>query len=197
MKKQLSLFIFSSFIFSILFTGCIHLNGYAPMTATEKIQKIEEIEDIPEKNLAIIKYAEAVGDSLAPTYNTAVCTEYLVKILEHFTPLTKKDKRLINIVDADTLVESIYADEARIRGVQTALVKSKKGISIEDPDMVRPGDLVQFWNVFFNVPKGHCGIVLDLVPNRYITLISSSKRTEGHGVQTYYWPEKAYFVRLN
>lgn len=177
--------------------SCLPLNGYAPFTATESVKRIEEIEDIPERNLAIIKYAEAVGDSLAPTYNTAVCTEYLVKIIEHFTPLTAKDKRLINIVDVDTLVEAIYADAPKIRGVQTALVKSKKGKSIDDPEMVRPGDLVQFWNVFFNEPKGHCGIVLDYEPNRYITLISSSKRTEGHGVQTYYWPEKAYFVRLN
>ncbi len=177
--------------------SCLNLGGYTPFSASEKVVNIKDLEDIPERNLAIIKYAAAVGDSLAPTYNTAVCTEYLIKIIEHFTPLTSKDKRLINIVDADTLIESINADELKIRGVQTALVKSKKGKSIEDPYLVKPGDMVQFWNVFFDEAKGHCGIVLDIEPNRFITLISSSKRTEGHGVQTYYWPEKAYFVRLN
>jgi hypothetical protein len=177
--------------------SCLNWSSFGPVSTSETVKQITEAEDIPIKNLAILKYAEEVGDSLAPTYTSAVCTEYLVKILEHFTKLSVKEKRTINIVGIDTLIQAINADAPGIRGVQTALVKSKKGTSIDDPNEVKPGDLVQFWNLYWDVPKGHCGIVLDVQPNRYLTLISSSKSTEGHGVQTYYWPEKAYFVRLN
>lgn len=197
MQKQFVILLIIVFISSTLFMSCLNWSGFGPIHTSATVKQIVDLKDIPAKNLAILKYAEAVGDSLAPTYNSAVCTEYLVKILEHFTKLSSMDKRIINIVGIDTLLEAINADAPGIRGVQTALYKSKKGTIIEDPNEVKPGDLVQFWNIYWDVPRGHCGIVLDLQPNRYMTLISSSKSTEGHGVQTYYWPEKAYFVRMN
>jgi hypothetical protein len=152
---------------------------------------------IPEKNKALLAYVEANGRSVAPDYHEVVCTEFIIKVLDKFQPLTKQEKRDIRIITEDDLTDLINADAAIIKGVQTALVKAGKGIMIDDPNKVLPGDLVQFWDTFYGGAWGHCGIVSQIEPNKTLTLHSSHPFTSGYGIQTFNWPEKVFFVRLN
>jgi hypothetical protein len=69
-------------------------------------------------------------------------------------------------------------------------------MEIKESTDALPGDFVQFWNVFKGQAYGHCGIVLDIQPNKTITLYSSHPLTGGYGKQAYLWPDKIYFVRL-
>jgi hypothetical protein len=151
---------------------------------------------LPEKNKRMLSYVETNGRSIAPEYHPVVCTEFLIKVLDRFEPLTKLEKRDIRIITEDNLVELIEAEAAIIKGVQNALTKSGKGIVIEDPAKVLPGDLVQFWDTFYGGAWGHCGIVSELEPNKTLTLHSSHPFTNGYGIQTFNWPEKVFFVRL-
>jgi hypothetical protein len=151
---------------------------------------------LPEKNKKILSYVEANGRSIAPEYHAVVCTEFVIKVLDTFGPLSKQEKKDIRIITEDNLVELIEADAAIIKGVQNALTKSGKGIVIDDPAKVLPGDLVQFWDTFYGGAWGHCGIVSQLEPNKTLTLHSSHPFTNGYGIQTFNWPGKVFFVRL-
>jgi hypothetical protein len=152
---------------------------------------------LPAKNKKMLAYVEVNGRSIAPEYHAVVCTEFVIKVLDTFEPLSKQEKKDIRIITEDNLVELIKADAAIIKGVQNALVKSEKGIVIDDPNKVLPGDLVQFWDTFYGGAWGHCGIVSQIEPNKTLTLHSSHPFTGGYGIQTFNWPEKAFFVRLN
>jgi hypothetical protein len=152
---------------------------------------------IPEKNQKLLAYIEANGRTVAPDYHEVVCTEFVIKVLDAFEPLTKQEKKDIRIITEDDLTELINADAAIIKGVQTALVKAGKGVVIDDPDKVLPGDLVQFWDTFYGGAWGHCGVVSQIEPNKTLTLHSSHPFTGGYGIQTFNWPEKVFFVRLN
>jgi hypothetical protein len=152
---------------------------------------------IPEKNQKLLAYIEANGRTVAPDYREVVCTEFVIKVLDAFEPLTKQEKKDIRIITEDDLTELINADAAIIKGVQTALVKAGKGVVINDPDKVLPGDLVQFWDTFYGGAWGHCGVVSQIDPNKTLTLHSSHPFTGGYGIQTFNWPEKVFFVRLN
>jgi hypothetical protein len=152
---------------------------------------------IPEKNQKLLAYIEANGRTVAPDYREVVCTEFVIKVLDAFEPLTKQEKKDIRIITEDDLAELINADAAIIKGVQTALVKAGKGVVINDPDKVLPGDLVQFWDTFYGGAWGHCGVVSQIDPNKTLTLHSSHPFTGGYGIQTFNWPEKVFFVRLN
>jgi hypothetical protein len=110
--------------------------------------------------------------------------------------LTKTEKNDIRIITDSQLDSLVEAESPIIKGVQTALLKSNKGIEIKESSEVLPGDFVQFWKVFRGRPYGHCGIVLDIKPDRTLTLYSSHPLTDGYGTQRYLWPEKIYFVRL-
>jgi len=196
MRIRILLFSFIALSASLTLIACSPWISGKEVTVETVIKENDSVRTIPPLNISIMKMADSLGPEIAPTYETAVCTEYLIGVLNKIHPLTKKQMNSIRIVDHDTLELAIAADAPNIRGVQTALVNGKLGIAIDDPQDVRPGDLIQFWNISYMGPKGHCGIVLDLVPNRYITLMSSSTRTNGHGVQTFWWPEKTYFVRM-
>jgi hypothetical protein len=152
---------------------------------------------IPEKNQKLLAYIEANGRTVAPDYREVVCTEFVIKVLDTCEPLTKQEKKDIRIITEDDLTELINADAAIIKGVQTALVKAGKGVVINDPDKVLPGDLVQFWDTFYGGAWGHCGVVSQIDPNKTLTLHSSHPFTGGYGIQTFNWPEKVFFVRLN
>ena len=151
---------------------------------------------LPEKNKKILAYVEANGRTVAPEYHAVVCTEFLINVLDKFEPLTKKEKRDIRIITDEDLSDLIEKDAPIIKGVQTALVNSGKGIVIEDPADVLPGDLVQFWDTFYGGAWGHCGIVAQLEPTESLTLHSSHPFTSGYGIQQFEWPDKAFFVRL-
>ena len=45
--------------------------------------------DVPARNKQVIDFIESQGKALAPTYNEAVCTEFVIHVVEHFVPLTR------------------------------------------------------------------------------------------------------------
>jgi hypothetical protein len=151
---------------------------------------------IPDKNKKILAFIELHGQEISPTYYKAVCTEFIIEVLNKFTPLSKQEKKDIRIITNKSLDSLVRKDAPVIRGVQTALVKSGKGIMIEKIEDVLPGDFVQFWEGVSGQQYGHCGVVVSVEPGEYLTLYSSHPSTNGYGKQKYPWPEKLYFVRL-
>ncbi len=151
----------------------------------------------PEVNRRLIRYVEANGASIAPTYQDAVCTVFLERILENFTPLTKAERKTINIATTESL-DKLRAKAAPIlQGVHHALVASGKGTSVDIRD-AQPGDLVQFWYNWGGQSRGHCGVIRSVHPGwGFMTLYSSSQSGNGYGVQNYWIPSEVYVVRLN
>jgi hypothetical protein len=186
------LIVISVFVVSI----AIFWYNTQPVWIVDKKVKKEVLNNLPTKNKKTIEFIEANGPSLAPSYKVAVCTEFVIKVINKAAPLTKLEKNDIRIITNAALDSLIEAESPIIKGVQTALVKSGKGTEIKESTHVLPGDFVQFWNVFQGEGYGHCGVVLDVNPNKTITLYSSHPFTNGYGKQEYLWPEKIYFVRL-
>jgi len=151
---------------------------------------------LPTKNKQILELLEAEGKQMAPTYNDVVCTEFVIKVIDSFEPLSKIEKNDIRIITTENLDSLVQNESAVIKGVKTALLKEEKGIDIVKCEDVRPGDFVQFWNVYQNKVYGHCGVVFNINANKTITLYSSHPFTDGFGKQEYLWPDKIYFVRL-
>jgi hypothetical protein len=158
---------------------------------------IDSARELPGINRQIIDFIETHGNKIAPTYDTAVCTEFVIQIIDHFKSLTKEERKLIRIITDEDLSTLIQTNSPVIKGVQTSLLHAKKGTIIENTDEVRPGDFVQFWNIYNASAYGHCGVVLSLEPNEKITVYSSHPLTNGYGKQTFMWPDKLFFVRLN
>lgn len=174
--------------------GVFWFNTQPVWIVGKKVDK-EVLDNLPITNKKIIEFIEVSGSDLAPTYKAAVCTEFVIKVINNIDPLTKteeNDIRIIANVELDSLIE---AESPIIKGVQTALVKGGKGVAIAEGNVL-PGDFVQFWNIFQGQAYGHCGIILDIDPNKTITLYSSHPFTGGYGKQEYRWPEKIFFVRL-
>lgn len=151
---------------------------------------------IPVQNIQIINFVETHGQELAPDYEGTVCTEFVIKVIEKFKNLTQEEKQLIRIITTEQLDSLIIMDAPIIKGVQTAIIKGGKGIEIDKFKDVKPGDFVQFWNLFKDKEYGHCGIVLEIVPNESITVYSSHPVTNGYGKHKFLWPDKIYFARL-
>ena len=151
---------------------------------------------IPAKNKSIIDYIEKHGQSLAPNYESVVCTEFVIKVLNQFTTLTRNEARGIRIITSEDLVELINTGDPIIKGVQTALIENGKGIAVDNPKSVKPGDFVQFWNLNGGSAYGHCGIVHAINPKHTLTVYSSHPLTNGYGKQEFLWPQKVFFVRL-
>ena len=149
----------------------------------------------PLKNLMILNYIEEYGSFLAPDYEKVVCTEFLIKVISAYTPLSNVEKNQIRIITNDNLVQLIENESTPIKGVQTALIQNNKGRKLDIAE-VMPGDFVQFWNTYRGEVYGHCGVVLDIDPDQSITLYSSHPLTGGYGKQVFLWPDKVYFVRL-
>jgi len=152
--------------------------------------------DVPARNKQVIDFIESQGKALAPTYNEAVCTEFVIHVVEHFVPLTRAEKKAIRIITSEDLKQLIDRDAPVIKGVQTALAATGKGKPIAKFEDVRPGDFVQFWNVYNGSAYGHCGVVLCIDPNESITLYSSHPVTDGFGQHEFSWPDKVFFIRL-
>jgi len=167
-----------------------------PVWPVDRKIEFNKLAALPVLNRQVIAFIQAEGHDLAPTYKSVVCTEFVIKVINNIKPLTTREKNDIRITTNARLDSMIYADAPAIKGVQTALLRSNKGIAIEESNEVLPGDFVQFWNVFQGRAYGHCGVVLDIDPDKTITLYSSHPVTRGYGTQKYLWPEKIYFVRL-
>lgn len=167
-----------------------------PVWPVHKEIEADKLKVLPATNRKVVKFIQAEGQNLAPTYQSVVCTEFVIKVIDQVNPLTKTEKNDIRIITDSQLDSLVEADSPIIKGVQTALLRGNKGIQIQESSDVLPGDFVQFWKVFQGRAYGHCGIVLDIEPNKTLTLYSSHPFTDGYGTQEYLWPEKVYFVRL-
>jgi hypothetical protein len=149
------------------------------------------------KNRAILKYADAYGAKISPTYQEAVCTEYLIQIIDHFNPLNKDQKNKIRIITQENIDTLLNQNDLIPAGVYYSLSSTDIGIPIDDIREVKAGDFVQFWDKFNGRRYGHCGIVRAVdIEKGIMSLYSSSPRTNGHGKQIYVIPEYVYFVRL-
>jgi len=179
---------------SLLITGYINRKGSNPDPQNETRQVSPEA--VPDLNKQLLEYARKHGTRISPTYEKAVCTEFLIQVIEPFRPLTKKEKNDIRILTKEPLGSLVEKDDPVIKGVQTALVSSGKGEIITQPEDVLPGDLVQFWTSWLWYPTGHCGVVVSLQPGKKLTLYSSHPFTNGFGKYAFEWPGKTYFVRL-
>ena len=153
------------------------------------------LKTLPPKNKKIIELLEDKGAAFAPGYKEAVCTEFIISIIEEFDPLTNHEKNDIRIITTKDVGHLIQNDAAVIRGIQAALTYQGKGTVIKEHEVL-PGDFVQFWNIYQGKEYGHCGIVLDINLHKTISLYSSHPLTDGFGKQMYLWPDKLYFVRL-
>lgn len=176
----------------IVFFSCINLvQSVIENNYTNGIHEAKE--NIPEKNKRIIEYAEKYGPAISPTYEQAVCTEFVIGILEKFIDLTKEDKKRIRIITNEDIYVLRSQHSPIAKGVYYALILSGKGDAVDKPVNVKPGDFVQFWYQNW----GHCGIVksIDLKLNS-MELYSSFPSTNGYGMQNFKIPEEAYFVRL-
>jgi len=183
----------------VLLTG-IGLGSYwihtQPIWVCDSQHDPKVLSHLPNRNKLVVDWIETHGTDLAPTYEEAVCTEFVINVLDHFGPLSKDEKRKLRIITQENIIELLNRRSSVIRGVQTALYQSHRGIIIERAEDVRPGDFVQIWNVYQGQEYGHCGIVFDIVPHQSLTLYSSHPLTGGYGKQQYLWPDQAYFVRL-
>jgi hypothetical protein len=154
------------------------------------------LDNLPLKNKQIVELIEINGKEIAPNYKDVACTEFVIKVIDNFDPLTQAEKNDIRIITKQGLDSLIINESPIIRGVQTALLDANKGTRIDKIEDIKPGDFVQFWNLYLGKQYGHCGVVFQIDPNRTITLYSSHPLTDGYGKQAYLWPDKLYAVRL-
>lgn len=151
---------------------------------------------LPKRNQQIIDTILRYGPSISPTYEEAVCTEFVLGILDHFVELTHQDtiNVRIDLEEGQNVYELMAEGSALPTGVYYALIHNGIGIPIDDIQDVQPGDFVQFW---YYRSWGHCGIVhqIDYV-NQVMWLYSSYPSTNGYGIQPFQIPDYCYFVRL-
>ncbi len=150
-------------------------------------------------NEQVIDTAVFYGRSISPTYQQAVCTEYVIGVLGHFVQLTHDDTVNIRIDQPRNSLEDVYLQiengSPEPKGVYYALIQKGIGTPIDDWAKVERGDFVQFW---YPRSWGHCGIVdsIDLTTKK-MWLHSSFPSTDGYGVQKFSIPDYTWFVRLN
>lgn len=159
---------------------------------------VAQTDSLPERNRQVIDTILRYGSSISPTYAEAVCTEFVIGVLEHFTILSKEDRTNIRIDQPRKSLEDVYqqmeSGSPYPKGVYYALTHNGKGTPVPDKTNALPGDFVQFW---YPRSWGHCGIVehIDLEKN-VMYLYSSFPSTNGYGVQVFEIPDYCYFVRL-
>jgi hypothetical protein len=151
---------------------------------------------LPGRNQQIIDTVLQYGQAISPTYEEAVCTEFLIGILGHFIELSPADTVNVRIdIPKNSDIYGMIAEDApEMRGVYYALTSNGKGEPIDDWTQVRAGDFVQFW---YYRSWGHCGIVHSIdLENKVMKLYSSYPSTGGYGIQPFVIPEYTHFVRL-
>ena len=150
-----------------------------------------------DKNDSIVNYVEQHGSQLAPSYSEVVCTDFVIKVLKHFTGVDKKMYSKVQIITPEPFKKLMKNKSEVPNGVCYALNSSGKGRYIP-MEQAKRGDFVQFWNSFigFNY-SGHCGI-LDHIDyeNKMIYMYSSHPQTDGFGLHVFDWPDYVVFARL-
>jgi len=166
----------------LLSTSCFSLSAQKPTV-------------LPGKNRLVLEYVAAHGREISPTYESAVCTELVIGVLEHFIPLSDNDRSNVRIILSEDVYELMEQGSPLPKGVYHALTSNGTGTGIDDLSAVLPGDFVQFW---YPHSWGHCGIVQSInLRDRTMELHSSFPSTKGYGVQVFDIPDYCYFVRLN
>ena len=150
---------------------------------------------IPPKNQCVIDTMVQYGPQISSTYNKAVCTELVIKIIEKFYPLDKTDKSRIRIITNEDIYVLLQNNSPIMKGVYYALTEKGIGIAIDNQADVQPGDFVQFWTGDYG--WGHCGVVKSInYEENTMDLYSSFPTTNGYGIQTFPIAPYCYFVRL-
>lgn len=149
--------------------------------------------NISDRNRCVVDTVVKYGPKISPTYQTAVCTELVIKIIEKFYPLNKTDKSRIRIITKEN-VHTLLANNSSIpKGVYYALTVKGIGIPIDNIQDVQEGDFVQFRTDTWR----HCGIVKSINNEaQTMELYSSFPSTNGYGIQLFNIPRYCYFVRL-
>ncbi len=197
MKRKILISVFFGLVLIVLgFIGNCWINTQPLWVNNKKISE-HLLNKLPARNRLIIEFIEANGSKIAPHYNDAVCTEFVIDVIEQFGQLTKEEKKGIRIITDKNLVDLVESESSIIKGVQTSLIQNNKGEIVEGIEDVMSGDFVQFWNVYQGKAYGHCGVILEVNPSESLTVYSSHPLTDGYGKQKFLWPDKAFFVRLN
>src|SRR3989338_473985 len=101
-------------------------------------------DSIPPRNKQIIDTVLLYGKAISPTYQEAVCTEFVIGVLKHFITLSKEDVVNININQPRKSIEDVYAQMENgspyPKGVVHALTSNGKGEAITNLADVKPGD---------------------------------------------------------
>ncbi len=147
----------------------------------------------PEKNKLIVNTVKKYGAEIAPTYEKAVCTEFVIQILEKIQALNDIDRNRIRI-RTDKNIQELLKEGSNIpKGIYFALIEKGIGIPIDNIDEVCEGDFVQFWAENW----GHCGIVKTISPDiNEMQLYSSFTSTNGYAIHRFNLTKHTYFVRL-
>ncbi|WP_395052923.1 hypothetical protein [Flavobacterium sp.] len=149
--------------------------------------------EIPKKNKLIVDNVKKYGPEISSTYEKAVCTELLIKIVEKSQDLNSIDKKRIRIITNQNIQELLKKDSKIPKGIYFALIEKGVGIAIDNKNEVCEGDFVQFWTETW----GHCGIVKSINPDQNeMELYSSFPSTNGYGIQKFNIPKYSFFVRL-
>ncbi|MNK02221.1 hypothetical protein D3C87_200410 [compost metagenome] len=158
----------------------------------------DSLGQLPRLNQQVLDTAITYGRLISPSYESAVCTEFVIGVLGHFMELTPADTVNIRIDQPRANLKEVYQQiqngSPYPKGVVHALTENGKGIEITDRNRVLPGDFVQLW---YPNSWGHCGIVARIdVENKVLWLHSSYPSTEGYGIQPFHMPDYCHFVRL-
>ena len=104
---------------------------------------------LPVRNQQVLDTAVKYGRTIAPSYESPVCTEFVIGVLGHFMELTSEDTVNIRIDQPRENLKKVYRQiengSPYPTGVVHALVSKGKGIEILERNAVLPGDFVQFW----------------------------------------------------
>jgi hypothetical protein len=179
-------------ITSLLITCIISWMSFAQQPQNDSIIQL------PLLNQQVLDTAIRYGRIISPTYESAVCTEFVIGILGHFIELTSEDTINIRIDQPRANLKEVYQQMKNgspyPTGVVHALVSKGKGIEVINFTQVFPGDFVQFW---YPNSWGHCGIVSKIdSENKVMWLHSSYPSTNGYGIQPFPIPDYCHFVRL-
>ena len=154
----------------------------------------KSVAQIPEKNQCVIDTVTKYGPVISSTYEKAVCTELVIKVIEKIYPLNKTDKSRIRIITNENIDDLLKNNSPIPKGVCYALTAKGIGTTIENLTDVLPGDFVQFWT---DAGWGHCGIVKSInYKENTMDLYSSFPSTNGYGIQTFLIEKYCFFVRL-
>jgi hypothetical protein len=181
---------------STLFVGLLMVISCTEQKQNTKVQRNEPKYSfpLPSKNQMLIDTAIRYGPEISSSYEKAVCTEFLIQVIEKIQSLSAVDKKRIRIITEQEIQALLRQNSPIPKGVYFTFTANQKGRAIDDLKDVLAGDLVQFWYESW----GHCGIVKSIDPDKKeMYLYSSFPSTNGYGIQRFEIPEDAFFVRVN